>query len=36
MYFYLQKDVNFIQEFNPDYSNWTPKYYAQFDVVILY
>ena len=31
--FLLQKDVNFIQEFNPNYSTTgTPKYYAIFDV----
>ena len=31
--FLLQKDVNFIQEYNPDPTvTGTPKYYAQFDV----
>ena len=31
--FLLQKDVNFIQEFNPDPTvTGTPVYYAQFDV----
>ena len=31
-HFLLQKDVNFLQEFNPDGSTGRPKYYAIFDV----
>tara|TARA_X000001382_G_C3148965_1_gene172283 strand:+ start:143 stop:787 length:645 start_codon:yes stop_codon:yes gene_type:complete len=30
--FLLQKDVNFLQEYNPDASTGRPKYYAVFDV----